>query len=78
MEVLNVEAHKLLALWKTPKTMKDMRGLIGSFQYAKSVSTHKGRPSEMAEYLTKLLRYVSGKRFTYDPEIKIIQEEVMK
>ncbi len=28
--------------------------------------------------MTKLLKYVSGKRLTYDPEIKIIQDEVIK
>jgi transposase InsO family protein len=66
------------ALGKTPKTMKDMRGLIGSIQYAKSVFTHSGRPSEVAEYLAKLLKFVAGKRFVYDPEIKAVQAELMK
>jgi transposase InsO family protein len=66
------------ALLKTPKSMKDMRGLIGSIQYAKSIFDHQGRPSEVAECLAKLLKYVAGKKFTYQTEIKTIQHDLIK
>jgi hypothetical protein len=67
-----------VALSKNPKTMKDMRGLIGSIQYAKSVFHHGGRPSAIADQLSQLLKFVSGKKFKYDPEIKDIQKGLLE
>ena len=62
------------ALEKKPRTMKDMRGLIGSIQYAKSIFSSCTRKSEIGEKIGELLKHVKGKKFHYSDEIAELQE----